>query len=243
MTLNLVNEIINKPLGNGKSAILFHQLIKLMDISTITKQFIDKEDLYSYINNEFEFTAKLEPPTPEETNHNDNKENYCLCTTKIIHHYQIINTKTNKKCWIGSECINNFLPASKKTLKNSIAKEKYGSLYCLNCGIELTNRKLKCQQQNLCNKFCLEKYNLNQYKNTKEKTKEKTEYITNDKIIKTCNLLINNIKDPMVIKCINIAVLARKTNEFPKQLNISDDCKYNASVEKAKLIYNRLLIK
>jgi hypothetical protein len=197
MTRNLVNEIINKPLGNGKSAMLFHQLIKLMDISTITKQFIDEEDLYSYINNEFLFTNKLEPPTPEETNHNNNKKNYCLCTTKIIHHYQIINIKTNKKCWIGSECINNFLPISKKALKNSTDKEKYGSLHCLNCGIELTNRKLKCQQQNLCNKFCLEKY-----KNTKE-----------------------------------------NTNEFPKQLNISDDCKFNASVEKAKLIYKRILIK
>jgi hypothetical protein len=239
MTLNLVNEIMNKPLGNGKSDFLFHQLIKLMDTSSITKQFIDVVDLYSYINNEFVFTIKLEPPTPEETNHNDNEENYCLCRTKIIHHYQIINIKTNKKCWVGSECINNFLPLSKKLLKNSTDKEKYGSLYCLNCGIELTNRKLKCQQQNLCNKFCLEIYNFNQYK----KTKEKTEYITNDKIIKTCNSLINNIKDPMVIKCINVAVLARKTNEFPKQLNISDDCKFNASVEKAKLIYNRLLIK
>jgi len=239
MTRNLVNEIINKPLSNGKNALLFHKLIKLMDISSITKQFINEEDLYAYINNEFVFTTKLEPPTPEDTNHNDNEENYCLCRTKILHHHQIINIKTNKKCWIGSECINNFLPIAKETLKNSIDKEKYGSLYCLNCGSLLTNRRLKCQQQNLCDKFCLEKYNLNQYK----KTKEKPKYIPNDEIIKTCNLLSNNIKDPMVFKCINIAVLARKTNEFPKQLNISDDCKFNASVEKAKLIYKRLLIK
>jgi hypothetical protein len=159
---NYAEEIKLNPLGSAKKDKLFYELVKIMDMSYIDS--IDtKEGLYQYIADEFKFTyevLKAKDIEPDTTDHKDNEEELCLCGTSIKYHYIIKNNDTQLKCWVGSDCINNFFGQDiKDEVKKYHAEEKWGSSICLWCENELTNRKLKCQREhNCCDETCYELY-------------------------------------------------------------------------------------
>ena len=185
---NYIEEIKLKQLGNTKKDKLFYELAKIMDFSYVDS-INDINDLYKYMSGEFIFMNLIlvvKDIELDTTDHKDNEEEFCLCGTHIKYHYIIKNDDTKLKCWVGSECIYNFLGETiNDEVKKYKAEEKWGASKCLFCEDELTNRKLKHQRKfNCCDDTCYELHINNPEKYIMKEGKyidKNLSYVINDK--------------------------------------------------------------
>ena len=97
------------------------------------------------------------------THPDQNKETagICLCCKVGIHfHFVIKNRHNEQTCWVGSSCIDKFLPhlrEDKNTARKKMLNKSVG-LVCQYCYEPLVDMRKVYQRDHLCDKWCYKKY-------------------------------------------------------------------------------------
>lgn len=154
-----------------KREILFFNILQISyQEGKLTKEIIDDEKrYYEYKQNIYKQFERRDLFVRGYDNFIDvthslqNRDNIgqCLCShCGLVYHHVIENKHTGETCWVGSECINNFLPHLEKESKKCIRKfnnEQTGDV-CLYCDEGLTDMRLTYQRKRCCNYTCYKKY-------------------------------------------------------------------------------------
>jgi len=165
-------ELITEPRNKTKPEILFFMLLKISyDDGTLTNDILENKKLYrKYKKSIYQQFTKLSLTTYKEslklTDHTSqkkgDKKGQCLCTQLGITIYNMIeNSITKKKCWVGSVCIDKFLPQLKKQKNELLRINKYKDqgYICLYCNDVLPSRRKKVNKEMFCNLNCKSKMN------------------------------------------------------------------------------------
>jgi len=177
MSFNLITE----PKLKTKPEQLFFMLLKIShDDGTLTEEILKDPVLYEkyklQLYLQFSRVGEVRTRDAMEVHWADNKSlsalsdhlnqqdkhaiSECLCSQQgLFWHCLIQNEITKKKCWVGSVCIDNFIPHLKKEKNFLISQYKNKELgnSCLYCDAGLVDMRKKYHREFFCDFKCKKK--------------------------------------------------------------------------------------
>jgi len=160
--------VVKQPTKKKKPKIFFFEILKIsFDDGLLTKSILNCKRLFTKYRNSIynQFTEiymtrdydKAYDFTEHPSQVLGDKREQCLCSQLGLLTYFIVHNRyTNKKCWVGSECINKFFPHLVPRKKELLRQEKNRELgnICIYCDEPLKSMKSKINKEMYCNYRC-----------------------------------------------------------------------------------------